>query len=163
MSNEEKGQSWYREPWAWLVVGLPLSAVAACMVTIVIAIRTADGLVVDDYYKRGLEINRVLDREARAAELGLALEVTALNRGDYAFTLAAQTTAAFPDDLDVLFAHATRAAGDQATRAEHLGGGHYRGRIDPLDPGPWYLDVSTPEWRLVRRVVVGSEGRASLR
>ena len=37
---------WYREPYAWMVFGLPAAVVLACAVTIVIAVRTADGLVV---------------------------------------------------------------------------------------------------------------------
>jgi len=49
----------------------PAAAVVMGIVMVVLAVRSDDGLVVDDYYKRGLAINQVLDREARAAALGL--------------------------------------------------------------------------------------------
>ena len=52
---------WFREPWVWLLIALPASAVLGGMVTIWIAVDSDDGLVVDDYYKRGLEINKKLD------------------------------------------------------------------------------------------------------
>jgi hypothetical protein len=44
-----------------------------------LAARGADGVVAEDYYRRGLQINRSLARQQRAADLGLAadLRVTA--------------------------------------------------------------------------------------
>jgi len=40
--------------------------VVAGLATAVIAVRTADGLVAEDYYRRGVDINRRLTREERA-------------------------------------------------------------------------------------------------
>lgn len=63
---------WYKEPWPWLLMSLPISAVVAGLATWALASRSDDGLVAQDYYKKGLTINRVLARQERAAQLGLS-------------------------------------------------------------------------------------------
>ncbi len=157
--TEPPAAPWYRESWAWLVFGLPATTVVACAITIWIAVTTSDGLVVDDYYKQGLEINRVLDRDARAAALGLTLSGLRIGREDFSFTLSANDAdSALPATITVGLAHATRDAGDQSVTAEHLGAGRYRGRLETLTPGPWYVDVATAQWRLMQRVVVAADG-----
>ena len=65
------GTPWYRQRWPWLLMLGPAIVVVAGIVTAVIAIETDDGLVADDYYKRGLAINQTLERAARTAVLGL--------------------------------------------------------------------------------------------
>ena len=58
---------WYVQPWVWLLIALPATAVIGSMVSLYLAITTSDGLVVDDYYTRGKAINRDLARD-RAAQ-----------------------------------------------------------------------------------------------
>lgn len=147
---------WYREPYAWMVFGLPAAVVLACAVTIVIAVRTADGLVVDDYYKRGLEINKVLVREEAARAQAIEADVAIEADGRFQVALRATEGFAFPARLDVLLAHATRAGGDRTVSVEHLGAGVYRGEAGPLRAGPWHVDVSTPQWRIVRRAWIAT-------
>ncbi len=145
---------WYREPWAWFVFAIPLGTIAICVVLIGIANTTSDGLVTDDYYKRGLEINKTLDREARAAALGLDLEVTALGDGRCEFTLRwEQAGEPLPPSVPVQLSHATR-PGDRQLVAAHLGDGRYSADPGTLSAGPWYVDVATSEWRVVARRVV---------
>lgn len=62
---------WYREPWPWLLMAGPAIVVVAGIVTTVLAVTSFDGMVADDYYKQGLDVNRVLAREARAKALGV--------------------------------------------------------------------------------------------
>ena len=69
------GTPWYRQRWPWLLMLGPAIVVVAGIVTAVIAIETDDGLVADDYYKRGLAINQTLERAARTAALGLTATV----------------------------------------------------------------------------------------
>ena len=146
---------WHQEPLAWLVIGIPLATIVACMAMIAIASRAPDGLVVDDYYKRGLEINKVIDRERRAAELGLSLRQVSLGSGRLEFDLAADSpAAAWKEALEVQLHHATRGDADQALVARHQGDGHYLALPAPVIGGPWYVDVSTPDWRLVKRVFI---------
>ena len=53
-------EPWYKVPFVWLVVGIPLSAVIMGGVILYFSIVSFDGLVVDDYYTEGKKINRVL-------------------------------------------------------------------------------------------------------
>ncbi|MFH0934336.1 MAG: FixH family protein, partial [Pseudomonadota bacterium] len=62
---------WYREPWPWFLMSLPATAVIAGVATVVIAIQSADGMVVGDYYKAGLAINQTLARDNAATEMAL--------------------------------------------------------------------------------------------
>ena len=39
---------WYKEPWPWAVIGLTGSAVVASLITLAIAIKNPDALVVSD-------------------------------------------------------------------------------------------------------------------
>ena len=149
---------WYREPYAWLVFGLPACAVLACLATVAIAVATWDGLVVDDYYKRGLEINRRLARERAAAALGLSADVVIGAHGAARIVLRAGPGFGHPPALEVQFSHATRGGLDRRVTFVHDGGGVYEGNAGPLAAGAWYVDVSTPEWRVVRRVPIRSRG-----
>ncbi len=64
--------NWKREPLVWMLIAIPFSAVIMGVVMITLAIQSWSGLVVDDYYKKGKQINRVLARDKFAYELGLA-------------------------------------------------------------------------------------------
>lgn len=155
--TNEPVTKWYQEPYSWMVFGIPLGTIAACMLMISIASSNPDGLVIDDYYKEGLAINRVLAREARAKELGLA--VARLDIGEREYQLAlhlADGASPLPAQVDVLFAHATRTTTDRATVASAIDSvsGVYRGPIEDLEVGPWYVAVSADDWRLVHRIDV---------
>ena len=65
-------RNWKREPLVWMLIAIPLAAVIMGVVMLTLAIQSYSGLVVDDYYKKGKQINRVLARDRFAYELGLA-------------------------------------------------------------------------------------------
>ena len=62
---------WYKQFWPWFLIALPGSVVIAGFTTLYIANIHSDDLVADEYYKNGLAINRVLERDARAQTLGV--------------------------------------------------------------------------------------------
>jgi len=68
---------WYRQPWPWFLIALPVVAVLGCSATLLLALRSSDEVVAADYYRRGLAINVELARRERAAQLGLTLELAA--------------------------------------------------------------------------------------
>jgi len=65
-------EPWYRQFWPWFLILLPASVVVAGLTTLYIANRHADDLVVDEYYKDGLAINRQLEKKQRAEQQGIA-------------------------------------------------------------------------------------------
>ncbi len=72
---QEDSEPWYRQFWPWFLIALPGSVVIAGLTTLYIANRHADDLVVSDYYKDGLAINKELEKQARAEELGINAEL----------------------------------------------------------------------------------------
>ena len=75
MKSHQKPSTWYREPLVWLVIMIPFAAVVMGAVMLTLAVSTFDGLVTDDYYQKGLQINRSLERDALAASYELTGEV----------------------------------------------------------------------------------------
>ena len=104
-------QPWYREPWPWYLMAGPATVIVAGAFTTWLAISTSDGLVADDYYKRGLAINSVLKREEAAARRGISADV---QRGNG--ELVVRLSNAQPEALFVTLAHATRAGYDVRLR-----------------------------------------------
>ena len=49
--------AWYRERWPWLLIAGPAIVVLASFTTLWLAAASDDGVIADDYYKRGLLIN----------------------------------------------------------------------------------------------------------
>src|SRR6056297_2320407 len=74
MRTDMDDRPWYQQFWLWFLIALPASVVVAALTTMVIAFKGADDLVATDYYKHGLAINRRLEREELATELGISAQ-----------------------------------------------------------------------------------------
>jgi hypothetical protein len=147
---------WYRQFWPWFLILLPATAVVGGITTLFIAMQEPDGLVVDDYYKAGLAINRVLQRRDEAQRLGVA--ATGLVdpvTGDVVLDLAGGGIEGAA--LRLRLAHATRARHDQVLELKPLAGGRVIGQLsEPLRRGPWDLTLEPLDgrWRVTGRLLV---------
>ena len=56
-------EPWWRNGFVWLVIAGPVFVVLASIFTFVVAARGSDKLVQQDYYRKGIEINRQVARE----------------------------------------------------------------------------------------------------
>ena len=138
-----------------MVIAFPAAAVLGGIVTIALALVSDDGLVVDDYYQHGLEINRVLEREEAAAAFGLAMDVTiGPDRQSILLALAAKENFTYPAQLDAVLAHATRSGSDHALNFLRVGNASYRADTPALPPGRWYLNLDGEQWRLVKKITI---------
>ncbi len=54
---------WWKHGLVWLVIAGPVAVIVAGLVTVWIAVRTPDPVVAEDYYRRGVEINKTLARD----------------------------------------------------------------------------------------------------
>ncbi len=138
---------WYREPWPWLLMAPPAAAVLAGAATIWIALASSDGLVADDYYKRGLAINQVIHREAAAARHGVTARVDA---SPGRIGVAIEGGMRQPEALFVQLAHKTRAGNDLRLRLSRATTSTYETKLPPLPPGRWRISIEDPqsEWRV---------------
>jgi hypothetical protein len=138
---------WYREPWPWLLMSGPAAVIVAGAYTTLLAYRSSDGLVADDYYKQGLAINKTLKREERARLLDLkASAAFDLSGGRVRVVLAG---AQQPPWMLLLLTHPTRAGMDRRIELRHVGDGNYAGAADAADlAGRWNTVLETAEWRM---------------
>jgi len=129
----------------------PAAAVVAGAVTVWLAIVSADGLVADDYYKRGLAINQEMDRDREAAARGIAADVAA-SGGMLRVRLRGATD---PEALFARLVHATRAGHDQRVRLARVGPQSYEAPLPELLAGRWslILEDARGEWRIVKEVL----------
>jgi hypothetical protein len=148
MKLQETKRSWQREPWVWLLIALPLSAVIGGIITIVIAVSTSDGLVVDDYYKRGKAINRDLARDRAAAQHRLEAHFDIAADGRRADLRLKARNYTPPQALTLSLLHPTRKGFDQRVQLLRKEAGRYTGGLDALTPGNWYVQLEADDWRL---------------
>lgn len=159
---------WYRQRWPWLLMVPPLAAVIGGIVTIVLAVRSNDGMVADDYYKRGLAINVELSRSQRARELGLLAEVRATGEsaGDSVqVRLTGERALPAEAALRIRLVHPGRSGADRVAvlsrvSAEADGrGAEYRGAWDEAAelhvPVAWRVVLEGREWRLDAGIAAG--------
>ncbi|HFD81467.1 MAG TPA: hypothetical protein ENK05_13915 [Gammaproteobacteria bacterium] len=153
---------WYRQGWPWFLIALPASAVIGGIATIIIAIQSPHALVVDDYYKEGLAINRVKHRQEAAEQMHL----TGLLRSDgRQLTLQLDSREPVTDaNLQLRIAHATRAELDRQLTLHRLADGRYGTDAEPLPPGVWYLRLQNPDhsWEIRARIVTDGAFQARL-
>jgi uncharacterized protein len=158
----EASVPWYRHGWVWFLIAVPAVAVVTGFITLWLAVRTADGLVVDDYYQEGKTIQKTIARSTRAAELGLAADVT-LRSDDVSLQLSAAGGVALPEALILTIAHPTHAGMDQTLKL-HKQDGAYVAALAPLAAGHWLLQLEddSKNWRMTTTVSVPVAGPVRL-
>lgn len=137
-----------------MVIAFPAAAVVAGIVMLYLAVTSHDGLVVDDYYKHGLEINRLLERERAAAAANLTMKANFdPDKRLLMVSFTARPGFGFPSRLKGVLAHATREGLDYPLRLERVGDASYR--VEDIAPpaGRWYLEIGTAEWRVTKKIV----------
>ena len=150
MSNALPGgdtQPWYRQFWPWFLIALPACVVVAGFSTLYIANRHADDLVVDEYYKDGLAINRQLEKLQLAQDLGIAADLR------FEGTSVIVETSGPVDDsgLSLYLSHPLEADRDFRVQLTALAPGFFTARLpDNIEPRwHWRLEAQAPPlWRL---------------
>ena len=158
MPENHRTVRWYREPWVWLMILFPLSAVIGGAITIYLAVTTSDGLVVDDYYQRGKTINLVLARDEAAVQYRLvaSLELDLVeNRVQLVLDSLGDIQ---PAEIQLSILHPTQPGHDQVIRLTPVAAATYRGGIASLTQGRWYLQLEADDWRLFGEMTVPHEG-----
>ena len=147
-AKDRRTGRWYREPWVWLLILFPSAAVIGGMVTMYLAVTTSDGLVVDDYYKRGKAINRDLARDEAAVRYELAATL-ALDLQENRVQLVLESNSNIqPAELRLSVLHPTQPGHDQVIRLTPIAASVYRGGLARLSQGHWYLQLEADDWRL---------------
>jgi len=62
----EDTKPWWKFGYVWMVIGGPLVVIVASFITLYFALGTPDP-VIEDYYVKGIEINKTLEAEEALA------------------------------------------------------------------------------------------------
>lgn len=159
---QHDNRPWYQQGWPWLLIALPASAVIGGIATIIIALHSPNALVVDDYYKEGLAINRDKQRFTTAGEM----QLTGLLRSD-ATTVSVTLSAVEPvteETLLLRLIHATRPELDRSARLQRAPDGSYRAPLPGLATGNWYLSLQNQKqtWEIQSRIRIDGPFQAYL-
>lgn len=139
---------WYKQPWPWLLMVMPATAVVAGLYTYSLAASGSSGLVVDDYYKVGKAINHSLAKGQQASALGLQGNL-ALN-GTAVRLLLDHSEVQSQQPLVLKLFHATIPDRDQSVTLNYAGTGMWAGEIQALAAGKWHVHLLPLDerWRL---------------
>jgi hypothetical protein len=140
---------WYRQFWPWFLFGLPGIVVVAGLTTVWIAYHHADHLVVDDYYKQGLAINREIDRQ----QLAQQLQMEATLSFESQLVRASLTGNAAPPALLLTLSHTMDANQDFSLKLPQVQPGVYQAPLPRTLQYRWHYrlePLGTPAlaWRL---------------
>lgn len=153
ISYDKDEHPWYKYFWPWFFIGVPLFTVIGGIHLLFVAMHEPDGLVVDDYYKHGLAINRTLDKDRQATTLG----VKASGKFDFEkrlVQLQLQGLTEWPSSMQLALLHPTQANKDQQiTLQKQSDSGIYFGVITGIAQGEWHMLLEPPakDWRLSTR------------
>jgi len=87
-AGETHVDHWYLHFWPWVLVLIPFSAVLFGILMIVVVYTYPDDLVVDDYYKDGMAINKIITLDKNAARMGVTADWIGGNANVLSFRVA---------------------------------------------------------------------------
>ena len=152
VAMKEDNKPWYKHPYVWLMIGLPASAVIAGITTVFIAAHEPDSLVVDNYYKDGLAINEVIEKDRKAVEMGLGARLEFGNSGVRLYMQSPEPIAEGP--LTLRLVHPTRAEQDQELVLVPFGDNYYEASgLESLAAVTWEVQIADNQgqWRMVKK------------
>lgn len=147
----EKSKPWYREPWPWILMIMPVMAVVAGSFMMWLATSTEDGLVEDDYYKKGLTINQTIERDQNAQSLHIKAQLMVGDDPTHLrLMLMGGELKELPRQLRLKVLHPTRSGLDQEVLLTRRGEGYYEGARKVLGAAKWRLILEDMDkrWRL---------------
>lgn len=146
---------WYRQFWPWFLISIPLATVIASMFTIHLATVSDDGLVADNYYKKGLAIHMDADALQKARTLGVVADINmSRSRNLLIVDLKSEKNQAF-GPLHIALRHPTRPNNDLTLDLKPVGPSRYQATLPAgLAKVNWKIQLNAPEagWRLHGRI-----------
>jgi hypothetical protein len=157
--NSVDSRPWYREPWPWILAAGPFIVVIAAFYTAWLAVKSNDGLVTEDYYRKGLSANQTIARSEQATKMGLVAGVRITSDTLSVRLQAKDRDFVMPPTLALTISHPTRAGLDQA-RVLLRNGELYSGDVRLPAAGHWLvlLEDERKTWRLMGNVILPANG-----
>ena len=147
---------WYKQFWPWVLIGLPTSVVIASVITYFLAINGMDSVISKDYYKEGLAVNADLERDKKAADLGLSADI-AIDGQNVTMKLSASDAATVHSlaGQPILLEIENLSFQDKDLSASLVpkGDGIWQGKIPAnMSQATWLARLIGPDWRISHRL-----------
>ena len=147
-------------PVFWIMWLLPASAVVGGLVTLAIALRSADRALPASYHWEGEHLDQDFAQQRLAASHGIEVDLAWQAAGECTATLRHA-----PDDpatLTLMFTHASDAGLDRVMLLRRSQKGVYGGSCAPLPMGRWRVALESGAWA-IRTQVSGNRTQLGLR
>ncbi|XXK22596.1 FixH family protein [Arenicellales bacterium nBUS_48] len=161
-STRTKNVPWYSVSFVWLLIGIPATSVIVGITMFTLAVRSYDGLVVDDYYQHGKHINQVLARDEAARDYFLRANLFFdLDTGIVSVDLSGETIQQV-EKLSLSLIHPTKSGHDQDFFLRRGPDGRFHGNMSKVNQKRWVVQIETPVWRLVGMVDLNASSTMEL-
>ena len=143
---------WYKEPWAWALLAVPVATVVASFYTYYLAQTTNHDMVVDDYYKKGKAINMQLHKIQEARVRKLSFNITFAK--DHIELVKASGRLPDMTALKLSFYHPTIASKDRQFMLTADANGIYRVPLEQPLTGKWTVTIAPFDelWKISQTV-----------
>jgi uncharacterized protein len=141
LKDDLDSEPWYKQGWPWALIAIPFLTVIAGVITFKLALDSSDGLVQDDYYKKGLAINRNLDKLDFAKKMDVKVKLT-IDRNSSLIFMKLLSKSDVPSSVILRFAHPTQKEKDKEFLFSHLNGEDYVADLSEISPGYWHVSLT---------------------
>ena len=157
MEYSQSPTPWYRQFWPWFLIVLPGTVVVAGIITIWIALRQDIGMVHENYYQEGLDINAVLQQTEIAARYNVDVNIL-FSQQDQQVTIFLSGETNAPESLTLLLSAPFKPEDDHKIILAAQNSKLFSGPIRKPLKGRYYLSIvpNNNEWRLTEEVTLPS-------
>ena len=139
---------WYRQFWPWFLIALPATAVVGGLFTVWIAFQQDTGLVKDNYYREGLNINAELEKQSIANAANITARLQFLDE-DSKILLLLQGDTSLPEQLQLLLTAPANPDKDRIFSLQTKTPGLYQTKLSEILHGNYYLQLSPSDNRWI--------------
>lgn len=141
---------WYKHPWLWVLIMIPLISVMLSFTMLWVAITHKDAEVEGDWHKSRKAVKEDVSRDHYASALTITAQLNLTGQ-----VLSVIVTSPYdldkqarPATLNVNFSHPTHQAKDVHVVLTQQSDGSYNTTLSQPVTGRYYVDVNTSVWRL---------------
>lgn len=149
--NEHTTTPWFKQVWPWIIIAIPLLTIIAGIITYQIAANHPVSMVQDDYFKSGLAINQVLERQTKAKALNISASIKF--NPESRLLLVKLSPPIKARQLLLTFSHPTQKKYDTQIILEQLADDEFAAEAPNLTQTNWHIQLvnNTDGWLLKTR------------